>query len=83
MMNERIKNLIEKVTRVDVTVDGFGSSDYTHVFDKEKFAELIIAECIGLIVRENEGEASGDWGEGYTAGLDTAKLSIEEHFGVE
>jgi hypothetical protein len=75
MMNNLIKELEEQCWS-----NGYGMGK---TFEPEKFAQLIIAECIGLIVKENEGEASGDWGAGYTAGLDTAKLSIEENFGVE
>jgi hypothetical protein len=52
----------------------------------EKFAELIVKECIGIIVKENDGDEYGsgnDWGDGYTAGLNTAKLAIEEHFEIK
>jgi len=42
-MNERIKELIAKATTVEYGIDN-GFDRVT--FDKEKFAELIVGECI-------------------------------------
>lgn len=58
-MNERIKELAEQCTSYNDS-DGW-------IFDKEKFAELIILECAELVEYNSKG-----------AGRD-----IREHFGVE
>jgi hypothetical protein len=45
-MNERIKELIKQATSIEYGVDnGFDMV----IFDKEKFAALIIIECIDII----------------------------------
>ena len=65
-MNERIRELAEQATSYNNS-DGW-------LFDKEKFAQLIVRECAGkvdFILREksNGGGTMGD--------------EIREHFGVE
>lgn len=65
-MNERIKELIAQCTSRS---DG---STWTsrEEFDKEKFAELIVRECVG-IADEYDGVGS------------TIVSRIKKHFGVE
>ena len=63
-MNERIEKLIEQCT-VQEFSDCTGGFE---TFDKEKFAQLIVFECIKLAVFK--GDAT------------TGKV-IKEHFGVE
>jgi hypothetical protein len=73
-MNERIKQLAEQATSYNNS-DGW-------LFDKEKFAELIVGECmrmcdvaaIGYESHNHFKEANGCY---------SAKEYIEEHFGVE
>jgi hypothetical protein len=69
-MNERIQALAEQATTEEA--DGF------KYFDKEKFAELIVRECVA-ICEDTEGDPSADsrWGRRCCA------LEIREHFGVE
>ena len=65
-MNERIKELAEQC-------ESFGSWDNkTYSFDKEKFAELIVRECIELNRQELSFSA-------FARMLD----KYNEHFGVE
>ena len=64
-MNERIKELAEQATTY---VDPSANDGVCWDFDKEKFAELIVFECIKLAVFK--GDAS------------TGK-AIKEHFGVK
>ena len=66
-MNERIKELAEQATN-DVK-DEFGHWINSE-FNKEKFAKLIVRECIG-IADEYDGVGS------------TIVSRIEKHFGVE
>ena len=66
-MNERIKLLIEQAT---TSIDPTAHDGVCWDFDKEKFAELIVRECIG-IADEYDGVGS------------TIVGRIEKHFGVE
>ena len=68
-MNERIKELIKQATTVEE--HGWGAS-YDN-FDKEKFAELIVRECI-------------DWCNAHARDDGTAQRiaeDIKKDFGVE
>lgn len=78
-MNERIKELVEQCTEVDsVGID----ETFHYRYDLEKFAELIVAECmrmcdvaaIGYESHNHFKEANGCY---------SAKEYIEEHFGVK
>jgi len=46
MMNERIKELAEQATSIVEMVGPQGYSSSHANFDREKFAELIVKECI-------------------------------------
>lgn len=53
-MNERIRELMAQATKVVEPND----PDYRHeIFDKEKFAELIVRECIAQVRRDENGPA--------------------------
>ena len=78
-MNERIKELARQCTYeysigIDSPVAGF---------DKEKFAELIIQECIGLIRKQSIGEEILGGQRYKTVQLGETIATITEHFGVE
>ena len=60
-MNQQIKELIEQATTEEQ--DGF------RYFDKEKFAELIVRECVFISRTSANGFSAGD--------------RMKEHFGVE
>ena len=78
-MNERIDELIEECTSVndDLVYDGRDSyMKTTEYFDKEKFAELIVQECL------NQCYNRGMDDELYAGQLKAATY-IEEYFGVE
>ena len=73
-MNERIKQLAEQATSYNNS-DGW-------LFDKEKFAELIVRKCVDRVTSKANG-----WGDmtGFAIKesiLDCAK-DLKEHFGVE
>jgi hypothetical protein len=67
MMNERIKELAEQC-------ESFGSWDNkTYTFDKEKFAELIVRECM-------------EWCDAHATidgSAQQIRNSIKNYFGVE
>ncbi len=86
-MNDKIKELKQQALRW--SGENVNRNLYTNYEieqkEYEKFAELIVKECAAVISKENEGEfeTHTDWGDGYSAGLDTAKTAIQEHFGVK
>jgi hypothetical protein len=45
-MNERIKQLVEQATTY---IEPTSNSDDGWIFDKEKFAQLIVKECVGVV----------------------------------
>ena len=51
-------------------------------FDKEKFAELIVAECIGICEKDGQWYTNTGW---LAEAGEAMSLSdqIKEHFGVE
>ena len=67
-MNARIKSLIDQATVWEGMENGY-------IFDKEKFAELIVQECLDIVNRKEYSyhEADPLW--------ETSQL-IKEHFGV-
>ena len=66
-MNERIRLLAEQAT----TYHNGGLGTEIELFDKEKFAELIVRECASVCENSN-----------YEFGTIFTKM-IKEHFGVE
>ena len=71
-MNQRIKELIKQATSIEYGVDnGFDMV----IFDKEKFAQLIVEECAKVCLNPNH------WHE--DAAGETYNRVIKEHFGVK
>ena len=68
-MNERIKELWEEAAK---TTQGDSWQEQTKFM--EKFAELIVAECVGICNDTNDAS--------YLNGV-IAGRKIKEHFGVE
>jgi hypothetical protein len=84
-MNERIKELARKANMVEVEYSpGFPDIRYPKNF--EKFAELIVRECIKTIEYRAPGQMGKEgegWTNGYDDGLKTGAWLLKEHFGVE
>ncbi len=79
-MNERVKELIEQATTRQVVS---GSDVFTTppvYFDKEKFAELIVRECIDQAHGVADLRGTND---DMIYGADTAAVRIAKHFGVK
>jgi hypothetical protein len=68
MMNERIQELIKQ--------SGYDSRYCSEDFDPEKFAELIVRECLKFVEPD---QTSGDE---WCVTLDETAQSIKQHFGV-
>ena len=81
-MNERIRQLADEATSIVEMVGPQGYTSSYANFDKEKFAELIVWECVDRVTSKANG-----WGDmtGFAIKesiLDCAK-DLKEHFGVE
>ncbi len=78
-MNERIKNLMQ-----EAGTDTSGK--WMGVDHAEKFAELIVTECINIVKPTSHHEV---WAQSYLGGVDGLDLlyskvkEIKKHFGVE
>jgi hypothetical protein len=71
-MNERIKKLKEQATSYT-----WNGNDVTEELDEQKFAELIVKECVGILEPK-----SRYMGEGPEVLKDKIR-QIKKHFGVE
>ena len=83
-MNERIKELAEQAGFID---RGTNHTAYMN-FDHEKFAELIVAECISIVDEQKEclHEEQQYWHDrdyGYEMAVNDASKGIKQFFGVE
>jgi hypothetical protein len=74
MMNERIKELAEQAQKIAYYTDG----GYTPIMtlDQEKFAELIVRECMEQIHIQSRGPCGDYHGQWFES-------DILKHFGVE
>jgi len=78
-VNERIRELAEQV---------FIAGHYADNAMVEKFAELIVRECVQTLL-DNTPElfinevAEEDWDKGYDQAMKDSVHHIKEHFGVE
>jgi hypothetical protein len=79
-MNDRIRELAEQAT--ETVKCGLNGTSTTESFNRKKFAELIVRECmrmcdcadVSLLEHNRPQEASG---------ASSVKQFIAEHFGVE
>ena len=68
-MNERIRELAEQCV---------GDRPYNNSFDYEKFAELVVRECIGVVNRRYMGDNNREDME-----VRRCVEDLKKHFGVE
>ena len=88
-MNERIKLLAEQATRIRELAEQATELDYEtfdnynhktvkqYKFNKEKFAELIVRECMDVCYRTDTEY------EGHKVKSTVIASKVAEHFGVE
>jgi hypothetical protein len=72
-MNERIRALAVQAETKEI---GY------YFFDKEKFAELIVQECLEQIDKIRDGCEADNEGQ-QALGADWAGLAVARHFGLE
>lgn len=79
-MNERIQKLAEQATKRYPATESSGEFS---TFDKEKFAELIVAECVDQVEQaKNSPFVSLDDANRMKHFVDVTKKKIQKHFGV-
>ena len=83
-MNEKIKQLAEQA---GITTNNLSDGDMSQA-DLEKFAELLVQECITAIKNDDGYHLSvrtidDRYNQGVQMGLEFAITDIAEHFGVE
>jgi hypothetical protein len=80
-MNERIRELADEATTyIEPTLN----SGEGWIFDKEKFAELIVKECEKAIRTEIAvTDISGEVEKAWEMGMECGVYTIKKHFGVE
>ena len=81
-MNEQIKQLAEQAA---ISCGYFiGPRLYmTHEKEMEKFAELIVRDCIALANKYAAGGAGSEFDVGYISCANALAEEMKEHFGVE
>lgn len=75
-MNERIIKLAEQAG-IESRFTGYNA------WYNEKFAELIVKECLKIIVNQTTLDSNEDFREGFSHGRKYAWTEIKKHFGVE
>jgi len=74
-MNDRIRELM---TKCNYVVDG--TCDTSR---EEKFAELIVRECVDIVSGTAVNTPPNDLFYGYNLGVNKAAENIKERFGIE
>ena len=72
------KDKLEVLKRLAQTVVGEGIGGNYHALDEDKFAELIVQECIEIIE-----ELDNNSGDEYDVAIRAAIHSLKKEFGVE
>ena len=87
-MNKRIEKLAEQsVSRFDKDMEGSmeptENGRWVYYDDLTEFAELIVRECMEVILaKASEYPETDEWYD-WTSGMDQAQAEICVHFGVE
>jgi len=92
-MNEQIRLLAEQAGMVKILTQhaheyGAGTFEDTEYPELEKFAELIVRECLTVLDGLVDRQADGSWTSNelytdYNGALHLADQQIKQHFGVE
>jgi len=51
------------------------------IFSKEKFAELIVRECVSIVAKRKNQAIDDGWN--VDEAMSMAEMDLEEHFGIE
>jgi hypothetical protein len=87
-MNERIKELYNQSLEEKYQYGGSDAkpgemySNYITVLNPEKFAELIVRECMATCSKQ-AADWEGEYADAHNDGVGSCISGIKEHFGVE
>jgi hypothetical protein len=83
-MNERMLELYRQAQVPDTAIDPSNNMPYeTTRFSADKFAELIVRECMNICAEREEDIRNRIKDEGKAATAYMCRAYIKEHFGVE
>jgi hypothetical protein len=83
-MNERIQEIRDQAVfdaNKGFTLTG-SHKIWTDLFS-EKFAELVVKECMDIVSKQTTLDTNEDFREGFSHGRKLAWAEIRKHFGVE
>jgi hypothetical protein len=79
-MNERTKQLARE-SHLDIYGLGLDKAKWEATL--EKFAELIVRECVKLCEHESNDDEYNQYDMGQSVKAENIKTAIKQHFGVE
>ena len=79
-MNKRIRELEKQAT--ETVKCGLNGTSTTESFNRKKFAELIVRECMTTVLKESKWYWDKDEFESANA-IQNAARRVKEHFGVD
>lgn len=88
-MNNRITELKKQAMVKVVSHGAYGESESYWHLDEDKFAELIVLDCLSIIERrkgwiDNENKNhTNQWVYGYEKAVDHCSMFIKEFYGVK
>jgi hypothetical protein len=85
-MNERIQQLAEQARQyaIQKIENSQDPTEWSTVMFEQKFAELIVRECMNVAVYKSDGMIfTADVAGHQAAGRECAAKMIKQHFGVE
>ena len=82
-MNERINELKSQCIFRETRGTTAFNSYVVDRFDTEKFAELIVRECVDIVSGTAVNTPPNDLFYGYNLGVNKAAENIKERFGIE
>jgi hypothetical protein len=74
-MNERIRELARQASKEAFPINSIAFM--------EKFAELIVRECMNIVSNQTTLDTNEDFREGFNHGLKYAWTDIRKHFGIK
>ena len=81
-MNERIRELAEQAKKYSIDkLDETGELHKYYDVYFEKFAELIVRECVSIIAKRKDQAIDDGWN--VDEAMSVAEMDLEEHFRVE
>jgi hypothetical protein len=81
-MNKKIQELVEQCTTTSTSYF-YGRGNITDTyFDHEKFAQLIVLECVECCARIETDPELSDYQGGFRDGAQLCRAEIQEHFDI-